>query len=807
MNILRKYRTHLRLIILLIAASVLFIFRGTSENINRTVERLYHSIGGTVKPDTNIIIIHISQDDIQSLNGWPLKRSYYALLISELNRLKCGKIGIEVFLSPKVTSQNIYNDVLVDEISRSDNVVLSSVFESYDPASRSAELLLPSPKLKLPKLKTGHINYYEKDGIFIPLKFESALGDEPAFSAVLTDPKQEIPPVMKVNFYSSWKSIRNYSLMEIFDLFEADSPQLKSFEGKTVLIGVSSPQVASTAPTLFDADIPGVSIHAFAADNILHNRYIRNNYIRLSAFVFIILLTFFILAGLKSKPLLRYALMFLSLSVISFVLFRFFYIELQYSLFIVSLVVLFIFDGLLYFYERNISLKSEADVLRAALDKKVTQLGRLEKELNVSGANSDQMILERISSLKQDIEKLKLQQTDESPADIEAPGIEMKNFMGIVYRSGIMAQAVDLIRRAAPADATVLITGESGTGKELAARAIHELSNRRGNPFIAVNCAALSETLLESELFGHVKGAFTNAIADKVGRFEAAGKGTIFLDEIGETSENFQVKLLRILQSGEYEKVGSPHTKKADVRIVAATNKKPETLIREKKFREDLFYRLNIIRIEMPPLRERKEDIEVLVKYFLSEEKENMQISGAALNQLMSSSWKGNVRELESVIKRAAIFARSSGRDIIRISDLPEGLSEIDKFGVDSVIIDSLREKGFSHSSVNETAEELGLSRTLVSENLRGIVFRYFVETSFDKDKTVENISTGSDTKAAEKVRSKVNTFLNNIEKDSRQADSRDFDEVRRKLNSKYKNLPQKYHRYLDEVIRYYISK
>jgi transcriptional regulator with PAS, ATPase and Fis domain len=202
-----------------------------------------------------------------------------------------------------------------------------------------------------------------------------------------------------------------------------------------------------------------------------------------------------------------------------------------------------------------------------------------------------------------------------------------------------MKNVVDLIKKSAPTDATIMITGESGSGKELVAKAIHTMSKRKDNKFVAVNCAALTESLLESELFGHVKGAFTGAVIDKAGKFETANYGTIFLDEIGETTENFQVKLLRVLQSGEYDKVGSVNTAFTDVRVISATNKDLKQLIKEKKFREDLYYRLNVININISPLRERKEDIESIARYFCeSEIKYNLSL--AVLKSLNDYDWQ-----------------------------------------------------------------------------------------------------------------------------------------------------------------------
>ncbi len=381
------------------------------------------------------------------------------------------------------------------------------------------------------------------------------------------------------------------------------------------------------------------------------------------------------------------------------------------------------------------------------------------------------------------------------------------NFFEIIYHSKIMTNIVDLIKRIAPEEASILILGESGTGKELVAKAIHQLSKRNDKNFVAVNCGALSDTLLESELFGHVKGAFTGAVADKIGRFEAADKGTIFLDEIAETSENFQVKLLRVIQTGDFEKVGSSKTFHADVRVIAATNKNIESAVREKKFREDLYYRLNVIKIELPPLRERKEDIEILARHFLLNDSNEIQLSRAAMDALNNYKWKGNVRELEGVIKRAVIFTKFSGRKLIQITDLPEEIVKNLKFNFENLVLESLRDKGFSHSSINETARELGnVSRTLVSENFRGFAFKIYVENNFDFDKTVQIISGIEDEEVILRVRNKLKTFLNNVEKDSVNLEGNSFDEIKFKLNSKFKNLPQKFHFYLEEIIRNFIK-
>jgi two-component system response regulator HydG len=249
------------------------------------------------------------------------------------------------------------------------------------------------------------------------------------------------------------------------------------------------------------------------------------------------------------------------------------------------------------------------------------------------------------------------------------------DFIGV---SPAFRRMMTLVNQVADSSATVLIQGDSGTGKEGVARSIHERSSRRKGPFVAVNCAALPETLLESELFGYEKGAFTGAAGRKEGRFELADGGTLFLDEVADLSPVTQPKILRVLQEGEFERVGGTRTIRVDVRIVAATNQDLTALVRDKRFREDLFYRLNVITIVVPPLRERREDIPVLAQHFLRvyAAKNNRRLEGLsdeALGCLETYSWPGNVRELENVIERAVVLARGGN---VEASDLPPSVAD-----------------------------------------------------------------------------------------------------------------------------------
>jgi DNA-binding NtrC family response regulator len=313
-------------------------------------------------------------------------------------------------------------------------------------------------------------------------------------------------------------------------------------------------------------------------------------------------------------------------------------------------------------------------------------------------------------------------------------------FENIVGSSPALRCVLDVVEKVADTDSTVLITGESGTGKELIARALHYNSHRANRMFVTVNCGAIPEELLESELFGHVRGAFTNAVSHREGRFSVADGGTVFLDEIGDMSPNLQVKLLRVLQDQTFEPVGSSKTIQVDVRVIAATNQDLEYAIKERRFREDLYYRLNVIPIEIPPLRERREDIPLLARHFLDEmNREKSKAGGCSFSQeamerICEYDWPGNVRELENLIERLVILR---GEGEIRVDDLPPTFREgpatprpeapripstglafndvVDRFEAD-LILQALEQ---THWNKNRAAQLLGLNRTTLIEKIK----------------------------------------------------------------------------------------
>ena len=803
-----KKQLYLQFGILILIVLLLLVFQNFRNNVDKQIATISYRVKGEIRPDTNIIIIHFSEDDIARIGPWPIKRNYYALLINQLSNLGVKKIGLEIFLSSKFVTQSVYDNLLGKEIERSGKVVLSSLagnITSINGQFYTDSLSFPSPKLLDENLQTGHINYIYENDYEIPLTLINNDIHEKAFSYQLSD-LQSDKKYLLINFVSSWNKIRKYSALEFAQLVYDKSPELNNFRNKIVIIGISDIQIAQVIQTPFDDELPGIGLHAFAVDNLLNNRSINDNYNFFSIILFsLILLIFIYFRNISERRIvLYYIIVAVIIFLILFISISEFYLKVSSSSLILPFFALVIFEVTDYFLRGQKVLKSaidEAILLRNILSTKENELANLQKELSETGNESVQLS-NKILSLQKDIDKLRANEDDRLKA-IPVNRKEPQDFYGLIYTSGQMTKVIDLIKKSAPTNSTILITGESGTGKELVARAIHSLSNRKKQNFVAVNCGAITDSLLESELFGHVRGSFTGAISDKPGRFELADQGTIFLDEIGETSENFQVKMLRVLQSGEIEKVGSTKDQKVDVRVIAATNRNLTELVKAKKFREDLYYRLNVINIEVPPLRERKEDIDVLANSFLKNEEPEIDLSKAVLKALNEYQWKGNVRELESFIKRALIFAKSEKRKLIQLSDLPKEIVKESSYGFEDLVLESLRSKKFTHSSIVETAKEFGdVNRTTISENFRGVVLKSLVENNLDIQKTTSFISGTDNREVQNRVLQKVQTFIINIEKDLQSTEQSDFEELKKRFSSKYKNLPVKFHHYLDEILK-----
>jgi formate hydrogenlyase transcriptional activator len=335
----------------------------------------------------------------------------------------------------------------------------------------------------------------------------------------------------------------------------------------------------------------------------------------------------------------------------------------------------------------------------------------------VAIAIENALAYKEIAELKDKLaqEKLYLEEEIRSTSDFE----------GIIGQSSALRQALQLVETVATSDSTVLLLGETGTGKELVARAIHDRSNRKERTLVELNCAAIPTGLLESELFGHERGAFTGAVTQKIGRLELADQGTLFLDEVGDIPLELQPKLLRVLQDGEFERLGSTRTKKVHVRLIAATNRDLDRMIEEKQFRSDLYYRLNVFPIRLPPLRERPDDIPLLVRYFSQKYARRMQkrienIPAAAMRKLARWHWPGNVRELQNLVERAVILTRSSTLAISVPELANSGAPAIGRnFDEQDRIVRILKETKGRVGGPNGAAVRLGLKRTTLLTRMK----------------------------------------------------------------------------------------
>ncbi len=631
---------------------------------------------------------------------------------------------------------------------------------------------------------------------------------------------------VRVNFPGALSSFRSYRCVEVLRSFElrraglSTSIDLTTLSGKIVLLGVIAEGSSKLVQSPFTPSFPAIALHATVLDNALNDRFLQvpSSFAItvVSAMVALIVALLLVRLGPLKGIVATLGVLLLYL-VIGQVLFN----QFAFALPLVQpfiVVVVFVVAAIVVEHQsvrrRMRVLEEEKVRVESGLRERELRLQVLEQELlDASGGSDGEReveLLEQIKRYKKEVRELAAKVTDlvEYPADegwLEG-GVVL--YEGIVYdRRGPMAEVVQMIAKISGSDANVLILGESGTGKEVVARAIHQRSARRNKPFVALNCGAIPETLLESELFGHERGAFTGAVQDKVGRFEYADGGTMFLDEVAETSEAFQVKLLRVVQYGEFERVGSSVTRKANVRILAAINKDVKELIRQRKFREDLYYRLNVFTVQLPPLRERKGDIPLLVHHFVEREGKGLSVSSTVMDAFLQYSWPGNVRELESVVKRAAILAHAEGRTLIRMKDIPAELSGAlnTKGNLEDQILESLREKKFSQNAISKTAAELGgMNRGTVAEHFRGTCFKYFFESAWNLDRAVAQLANSNDGEIVTRVRKKLTDYLGNVV-DGIQPDM-PFAEAKRTLKSKTKNLPQRYHIIVEETVRAFID-
>jgi transcriptional regulator with GAF, ATPase, and Fis domain/CHASE2 domain-containing sensor protein len=846
--------------IALLSVVLVIVLHAPLSSVEDQVTALKYKLRGAQQADTNIVIVYIDNDAVKDL-GRPVRRNFYALMVKALTELNVRVIGIDVMFEEPNREYPEYDELFAATVANSKRVVLSSYFRSLSGQAQEMgrqqneassfggvkgidqhglEFHQPLEMLRNGAAGIGHVNLGE--GFDIPLFVESTTGIVPSFGmevlrvfkgvsrseisfengivAVGSDTKFPAPDgSIALNYPGPIASFRAYPFVEVLKSYDAvrldRTPLLpvRTFNNKIVLVSaVAEERVFVNTPVA--SRYPSIGLHATFLDNALHARFLT-----LPGSMFLSILCFLLglcCAGailfLKSPldKMLAFGLPVL-VCVVSFLLFT----GSAYVLPLTSPVAVCVVSAVsALFYKQRLEgvevgkLQAERSIITRQLKDKEAKVLQLENDLiqleAAKSADRTAELLEEIRKYKAEIHALssKADDMEEFRLDPEEMSSAVDDFEGIVYdRAGKMKPVIDFIGKIANSDAPVLILGESGTGKELVARAIHRRSGKSEKPFVAVNCGALSENLLESELFGHEKGAFTGAVKDKLGRFELADGGTIFLDEIGEVTGAFQLKLLRVLQEGELERVGGTKTIKVNVRVLAATNKDLKEQVKAKRFREDLYYRLNVLTVSLPPLRERQEDVPQLIQHFLAREGTEMRVSRNVMDALQAYAWRGNIRELESVIRRAVLLARAEQRTMVSLKDLTEEVAAAAQgtVAIEDQILESLREKGFSRSSISDTADELGgLNRGTVAEYLRGRCIKVFVEHGFKLDPAVQHISLSVDVEVNDRVRKKLREYLSNISDVINLSVS--WEENKPALRPKLKNLPQRYHAHLEQV-------
>lgn len=826
---------------------------------------------GETHIDSNIVVILLEGDDIDALGGWPLKRSYYALLINALDNLGAKVIGLDIFFDEPNPLFAESDSLLVRMASKQKNVVFASYFQNFGvknapPSTKDSvgesfsleingptsfqtakALRLPYPAIQRVAAGIGQTNLPDESVIRnVPLVLQSGRRLFPSISLeiarlflgvtreqvsvherdVRLDDRAKPIPIsgdgsLVLNYRGGISSLNRFHFLDFlksYDLYRTGSPPrvpVTRVKGKAVLVGVVAPGVGKFVTTPYSTNFPAVGVDATALDNIISGQFltVSTPLVRHLVSVFFAFAPFVLIYRLRGSVGVAAAggvfALYLVINLLSFL-----FLSLSLPTFQPFAAVILAMMSALLLKQKHVRTQlavaeSGKDRIEKELLDKEKKLLELDTELRQTRQGlthrNERALQEQMRKYREDIRTLSSQAGDFSPfvAFPDGAEVERGEFESLVYsKSGKMADIVKLIEKVAPSDANVFLSGESGTGKELIARAIHTRSKRKDRPFVPVNCGALTESLLESELFGHERGAFTGAVKEKAGRFELADGGTIFLDEITETSEAFQVKLLRVLQSGEFERVGGTNTLQVNVRVLAATNKDIKEALRQRGFREDLYYRLSVFTIQLPPLRERKADITFLVEEFLAREGDMLKLSSTVMDALLSHDWKGNVRELESVIKRATILARAESRNLIRVKDLPEEIASGSqkKAEIEDQILLLLREKGFSRSAISETAEDLGhLNRGTVAEYFRGMCFKTFFEQGFDLKESASILAGTEDAATVDRVIKKILEYLTNaFESFDR---TKDIEELKSTLLPKYKNLPQRYHLFLDQLI------
>ncbi|MBN1155913.1 sigma 54-interacting transcriptional regulator [candidate division KSB1 bacterium] len=831
-----------------------------NDYLTNTTSAFLFNLRGSRHLSDKLLICYIGDEEINNLGGWPIFRDYYSYFIHKISGTNIRAIGVDILFDRIDPRYPEFDSTMSSVIESSGRVVLPMVFEDIKkdtPPEKSLSRISPPqgihPKFPIEPFRMGSAaigfsNFGDyKNLIKIPFLVETEDDTVLSFGAEIarvylgwsdhyqlkgthvsfTDTTGRNHRISldrdgycRLNHFGDINDFNALSFLELLKMNEGE--ELNTLcDNRIIILTVTATGIASVKTSPFSHTLPASLIHATLTENIIDKSLIRTTPL-------IGELTLIILMALVALLMWRLEHHRLVIAFNIIIFFSFFIMVLLFLKFLYTLVpvfypiISFVFTSIVLATEKHkrlyIQEQSIMSMLRDQIDYKEQQVVDVKeklKELRIQ-LKDESRISQNINHLAEQREKT-IQQLEKELFDLKTYSYKEKvftnaNYKDIIYsKNSKMAQVLELIAKVSSDDIPVLIIGETGTGKEIIARAIHFSSRRQKAPFIAVNCGALSETLLDSELFGHEKGSFTGAVSRRRGRFELANGGTILLDEITETTPAFQARLLRILQESTFVRVGGEQTIKIDVRIIAATNKALNDEMVKMRFRTDLYYRLNGFPITIPPLRERVEDIPLLALHFLKKyNKDNtLAFSGRAMELLQGYQWPGNVRELENIVRRAAILARSDGREIIKETDLPDDIislkSELMYKPLERQILDSLQALNFSHSSISQTAKLLGdKDRGTITEYFKGICFEAFVQCNFDIERAAHNIANSTDKEIIARVTKKVTSYIDNVKSSpelNKFMDTKSIESI-----PAFKGLPKNYHIYLIKIIDYLIQ-
>lgn len=826
-------KKHLGLAFIIWGIFAFLMLSNWAEPIENSITNLQLKIRGERQLSDDFVFVYLGAEDINALGGWPITRDYYGYMTHALSSLGAKVIAFHILFDTPDPRFPEYDEILTGFLQNSGRVVLPFSFLSLMKGAdllTGADPVYPISDFKEKSKAVGFSNL-GVDASKVPLSIVT--DSEPSFSfgfeiarafsnVELVDIPVDSKSRLHLNHFGGLDKINASGFIDVLQQFETN-PDSLNFANKIVVIGITAPGLPNLFATPFSDGLPSGLIHATVAENIISKNYLRE----VPTYLQLVLLAALVLGIWQVTMTFGFRQAFLICVGVLAGLFVMSQIALSWGNFVVQILNPYLATTIIFIVALQQKAKQEKSdetsikaVIEAEIAKKESELNEAQETLQTLQMQLlDQTVVSQQLNQTTEEQRQKIVRLEKQTRDLkqhvqeDQPIRSLPEFTDIICsESSAFNEVLSVVSKVAKDDIPILILGETGTGKEMIANAIHKSSDRSGKPFVAVNCGALPETLLESELFGHERGSFTGAQNRRKGRFELADGGTIFLDEITETSPAFQARLLRVLQEGTFERLGGEQTIRVNMRVIAACNKNIQAEVASEKFRSDLFYRLNGFPINLPALKERLDDIPLLASFFLKKHGYDgvSGFSEQGMKSMKSYAWPGNVRELENVVRRAAIIAQSENRENIREKDLSAEIRshEIKKKtapefqSFEEQILESLRKFEFSYSAISKTAEALGnRDRGTITEHFRGICFQQMVFNNFEIEKAVAVISASSDPIILERVQNKVNEYISKLQ--PLPAIEEINPEDIKNLPSQFKGLPKKYHGYLFKVIEH----